>query len=299
MARSYRLAHRDPHVGRVGDVCLRVPLSLGVEPRAHGRDHLHRDRGRGGRRAHPRPPAPFAGHGRASRRGARAGPTLRPRRATRRHRVTTSPGWPSRRRDSRCSSRCCSVPASCCRASRGSSSASRGRRRDPGSSGACPSSSTRSRSRRSRSSGSTELPDERCAARACSRRVAPSREADRHRRGDRRARRGRHRRSACSSPRTNPTRSSRGARARSCSACRPSRRSRSVKVRRASGRCACCARTSTGSSGSTRTPTATSVYVVKPALGEHSRRRIVGCLEDATIERVLGDVKEVRTRPPS
>ena len=41
------------------------------------------------------------------------------------------------------------------------------------------------------------------------------------------------------------------------------------------------------------------VYVVKPALGEHARRRVVGCLEDATIERVLGDVKEVRTRLPS
>jgi hypothetical protein len=41
------------------------------------------------------------------------------------------------------------------------------------------------------------------------------------------------------------------------------------------------------------------VYVVQPALGEHARRRVVGCLEDATIERVLGDVREVRTRPPS
>jgi hypothetical protein len=41
------------------------------------------------------------------------------------------------------------------------------------------------------------------------------------------------------------------------------------------------------------------VYVIEPAFGEHSRRRVVGCLEDATIERVLGDVTEVRTRPPS
>jgi hypothetical protein len=41
------------------------------------------------------------------------------------------------------------------------------------------------------------------------------------------------------------------------------------------------------------------VYVVRPGLGEHASRRVVGCLEDATIERVLGDVKEVRTRPPS
>jgi hypothetical protein len=41
------------------------------------------------------------------------------------------------------------------------------------------------------------------------------------------------------------------------------------------------------------------VYVVEPALGEHARRRVVGCLEDATIERVFGDVREVRTRLPS
>ncbi len=27
-----------------------------------------------------------------------------------------------------------------------------------------------------------------------------------------------------------------------------------------------------------------------PALGEHSRRRLTGCLEDTTIDRVLGDV---------
>ena len=41
------------------------------------------------------------------------------------------------------------------------------------------------------------------------------------------------------------------------------------------------------------------VYVIEPALGEHARRRIVGCLEDATIERVLGDVTEVRTLLPA
>jgi hypothetical protein len=41
------------------------------------------------------------------------------------------------------------------------------------------------------------------------------------------------------------------------------------------------------------------VYVIEPAFGEHSRKRVVGCLEDATIERVLGDVTEVRTRLPS
>ena len=39
--------------------------------------------------------------------------------------------------------------------------------------------------------------------------------------------------------------------------------------------------------------------LVGPALGEHARRRIVGCLEDATIERVLGNVTDVRTRLPS
>jgi hypothetical protein len=29
---------------------------------------------------------------------------------------------------------------------------------------------------------------------------------------------------------------------------------------------------------------------VTPALGEHSRRRLVGCLEDATVDRVLANV---------
>jgi hypothetical protein len=37
------------------------------------------------------------------------------------------------------------------------------------------------------------------------------------------------------------------------------------------------------------------IYVIEPALGEHARRRVVGCLEDGTIERVSGDVSEVRT----
>ena len=41
------------------------------------------------------------------------------------------------------------------------------------------------------------------------------------------------------------------------------------------------------------------VYVIAPALGEHAQRRVVGCLEDATLERVLGDVSAVRTRLPS
>jgi hypothetical protein len=34
---------------------------------------------------------------------------------------------------------------------------------------------------------------------------------------------------------------------------------------------------------------------VSPALGEHGQKRLVGCLEDATIDRVIGDVRAVRT----
>jgi hypothetical protein len=34
--------------------------------------------------------------------------------------------------------------------------------------------------------------------------------------------------------------------------------------------------------------------VVEPAIGEHDERRLVGCLEDFTIDRVLGDVIEIR-----
>ena len=51
--------------------------------------------------------------------------------------------------------------------------------------------------------------------------------------------------------------------------------------------------------GQRKTADGDRVYVVKPALGEHSRRRVVGCLEDATLERVLGHVNRVRTVPPS
>jgi hypothetical protein len=36
---------------------------------------------------------------------------------------------------------------------------------------------------------------------------------------------------------------------------------------------------------------------VEPALGEHSRRRLVGCLEDATIDGVLGRVLDLTPHP--
>ena len=39
-------------------------------------------------------------------------------------------------------------------------------------------------------------------------------------------------------------------------------------------------------------------FSVEPALGTHSRRKLVGCLEDATIDRVVGDVVSVQTIAP-
>ena len=36
--------------------------------------------------------------------------------------------------------------------------------------------------------------------------------------------------------------------------------------------------------------------VLEPELGTHARQRLVGCLEDATIDRVLGDVMSVVNR---
>lgn len=33
---------------------------------------------------------------------------------------------------------------------------------------------------------------------------------------------------------------------------------------------------------------------LRPALGEHSTKRLVGCLEDATLDRVMGDVVSLR-----
>jgi hypothetical protein len=35
--------------------------------------------------------------------------------------------------------------------------------------------------------------------------------------------------------------------------------------------------------------------VLRPALGRHGELKLVGCLEDLTIDRVLADVKSVRT----
>ena len=35
--------------------------------------------------------------------------------------------------------------------------------------------------------------------------------------------------------------------------------------------------------------------VLEPAVGDHERRKLVGCLEDLTIDRVLGDVESFRT----
>lgn len=39
--------------------------------------------------------------------------------------------------------------------------------------------------------------------------------------------------------------------------------------------------------------------VLRPALGEHRQRRLTGCLEDAIVDRVLGEVVEVETLPAS
>jgi hypothetical protein len=35
------------------------------------------------------------------------------------------------------------------------------------------------------------------------------------------------------------------------------------------------------------------VLAVEPALGEHARRRLVGCLEDATVDLVRANVEAV------
>jgi hypothetical protein len=39
--------------------------------------------------------------------------------------------------------------------------------------------------------------------------------------------------------------------------------------------------------------------VLQPAVGDNDERQLVGCLEDLTVERVLGDVESVRTLPAS
>lgn len=36
---------------------------------------------------------------------------------------------------------------------------------------------------------------------------------------------------------------------------------------------------------------------IAPAIGEHGENRLVGCLEDMTVDRILGDVVALRTRP--
>ena len=38
--------------------------------------------------------------------------------------------------------------------------------------------------------------------------------------------------------------------------------------------------------------------IVEPAIGENAERRLVGCLEDFTIDRVLGNVIEIRDLEP-
>jgi hypothetical protein len=39
--------------------------------------------------------------------------------------------------------------------------------------------------------------------------------------------------------------------------------------------------------------------VLQPAVGDSDERQLVGCLEDLTVERVLGDVESFRTLPAS
>ncbi len=38
--------------------------------------------------------------------------------------------------------------------------------------------------------------------------------------------------------------------------------------------------------------------VVEPGLGDHARQRLVGCLEDASVDRIRGDVQSVRLVEP-
>jgi hypothetical protein len=39
-------------------------------------------------------------------------------------------------------------------------------------------------------------------------------------------------------------------------------------------------------------------FSVEPGLGTHNRRKLVGCLEDATIDRLRGDVVSIETIAP-
>jgi hypothetical protein len=38
---------------------------------------------------------------------------------------------------------------------------------------------------------------------------------------------------------------------------------------------------------------------ISPAIGENGRKRLVGCLEDATLDRVMGSVESITTQRPS
>jgi hypothetical protein len=39
-------------------------------------------------------------------------------------------------------------------------------------------------------------------------------------------------------------------------------------------------------------------FSVEPALGTHNRRKLVGCLEDATVDRLVGEVVSIETIAP-
>ncbi len=41
----------------------------------------------------------------------------------------------------------------------------------------------------------------------------------------------------------------------------------------------------------------TGVATVSPALGAHERKRLTGCIKDATIDRVRGDIQEIVDEP--
>ncbi|MGH9113654.1 MAG: hypothetical protein ACRDZN_15360, partial [Acidimicrobiales bacterium] len=40
-------------------------------------------------------------------------------------------------------------------------------------------------------------------------------------------------------------------------------------------------------------------FSVEPALGTHARRKLVGCLEDASIDRLVGHVASIETIEPA
>jgi hypothetical protein len=59
-----------------------------------------------------------------------------------------------------------------------------------------------------------------------------------------------------------------------------------------------CAHTTVGTKRASDARPVEEGYVgeLRPAIGEHGRRRLVGCLEDATVDRVLGRVLSIRGR---